>query len=62
MTTKTMKIIIKNTDLVEKDLGLLFVNISILSLLLPLYINILSMNFDKTENYRSISVVEKILE
>jgi hypothetical protein len=62
MTTKTMKIIIKNTDLVEKDLGLLFVNLSILSLLLPLYINILSMNFDKKENSRSISVIEKILE
>ena len=62
MTAKTMKITIKNTDLVEKDLGLLFVNLSILSLLLPLYINILSMNFDKKENYRSISVIEKILE
>ena len=56
MQVKTIKIKIKNNDLVERDLGLLFLNLMILSLLLPVFLEILSMDIKKS-NYRSINSI-----
>lgn len=56
MQVKTIKIQIKNNDLVERDLGLLFLNLMILSLLLPVFLEILSMDIKKS-NYRSIDSI-----
>lgn len=56
MKVKTIKIKIKNDELVERDLGLLYLNLMILSLLLPVFLEVLSMDIKKT-NYRSIDSI-----
>lgn len=59
MQVRTIKIELKKTktgDLLEIDLGLLFLNLAILSLLLPVFIEVLSADIKKS-NYRSIDSV-----
>ena len=56
MNVRTIKIKTKNNDLIEYDLGLLFLNLAILSLLLPVFLEVLSMDIKKT-NYRSIDSI-----
>jgi len=56
MQVKTIKIKIKSNVTVERDLGLFFLNLMILSLLLPVFLEVLSMDIKKT-NYRSIDSI-----
>lgn len=55
---KTIKINTRKSDnLLEKDLDFLFLNLAILSLLLPVFLEILSMDIKKSNNYRSIDSI-----
>lgn len=58
---RTIKITVnvkrENAELVERDLGILFLNIAILSLLLPVFLEVLSLDVKKSKNYRSIDSI-----
>lgn len=48
----------KSDELFEKDLGILFLNLAILSLLLPVFLEVLSLDIKKSNNYRSIDSIK----